>query len=329
MARVDVRKTYKLYIGGAFPRSESGHSYVVEDSKGKFVANAALASRKDARDAVVAARGAFKGWSGRTAYNRAQILYRVAEVMEDRRPQFVEAVRQSEGLTAARANAAVDEAIDRLVWYAGWADKLTQVVVGDRAEHLPEGARAAEPCLLEVPRVGHAGGRAPGVHLEVAVDVLRRVGPDPVEQQREARARELVGDAVREPRIRDDPGVGDRVPGAAHRHPQLHHCPVGVPHHVLGAGHGGRQLQDRAGVLLGVGAEPERCRLLGRDQRVHLGDMRAGGRLEGEPGGKPRGKQDGHGSSVTPESGGGNRIPTGTAHGARVLQGMVARTHPE
>jgi acyl-CoA reductase-like NAD-dependent aldehyde dehydrogenase len=128
MARVDVRKTYKLYIGGAFPRSESGHSYVVEDSKGKFVANAALASRKDARDAVVAARGAFKGWSGRTAYNRAQILYRVAEIMEDRRPQFVEAVRQSEGLTAARANAAVDEAIDRLVWYAGWADKLTQVV---------------------------------------------------------------------------------------------------------------------------------------------------------------------------------------------------------
>jgi acyl-CoA reductase-like NAD-dependent aldehyde dehydrogenase len=128
MARVDVRKTYKLYIGGAFPRSESGHSYVVEDSKGKFVANAALASRKDARDAVVAARGAFKGWSGRTAYNRAQILYRVAEIMEDRRPQFVEAVRQSEGLTAAKANAAVDEAIDRLVWYAGWADKLTQVV---------------------------------------------------------------------------------------------------------------------------------------------------------------------------------------------------------
>ena len=128
MSRVDVRKTYKLYIGGEFPRSESGHSYVVDDAKGKFVANAALASRKDARDAVVAARKAFGGWSGRTAYNRAQILYRVAEIMEDRRPQFVEAVHQSEGLTAARANAAVDEAIDRLVWYAGWADKLTQVV---------------------------------------------------------------------------------------------------------------------------------------------------------------------------------------------------------
>ena len=126
--RVDVRKTYKLFIGGDFPRSESGHSYVVNDSKGKFVANAALASRKDARDAVVAARKAYPGWSSRTAYNRAQILYRVAELMEDRRPQFVAAVRQSEGLTAARAEKVVDESIDRLVWYAGWADKLTQVV---------------------------------------------------------------------------------------------------------------------------------------------------------------------------------------------------------
>ncbi len=130
MSRIDVRKTYKLFIGGAFPRSESGHSYVVNDSKGTFVANAALASRKDARDAVIAARKAFGGWSGKTAYNRAQILYRVAEIMEDRRPQFVEAVRQSEGLTAARANKVVDEAIDRLVWYAGWADKITQVVGG-------------------------------------------------------------------------------------------------------------------------------------------------------------------------------------------------------
>ena len=81
--RQSVRKTYKLYIGGAFPRSESGHSYVVNDSKGRFVANASKASRKDARDAVQAARSAFKGWAGRTAYNRAQILYRIAEVMED------------------------------------------------------------------------------------------------------------------------------------------------------------------------------------------------------------------------------------------------------
>jgi acyl-CoA reductase-like NAD-dependent aldehyde dehydrogenase len=127
-SRIDVRKTYKLYIGGAFPRSESGHSYEVTDSKGTFVANAALASRKDARDAVTAARKAFGGWSARTAYNRAQILYRIAEVMEDRRPQFVQAVVQSEGLGAGRAEKVVDESIDRLVWYAGWADKITQVV---------------------------------------------------------------------------------------------------------------------------------------------------------------------------------------------------------
>jgi acyl-CoA reductase-like NAD-dependent aldehyde dehydrogenase len=130
VTRIDVRKTYKLFIGGAFPRSESGHSYVVNDSKGTFVANAALASRKDARDAVIAARKAFGGWAGRTAYNRAQILYRVAEIMEDRRPQFVQAVQQSEGLNATRAGKVVDEAIDRLVWYAGWADKITQVVGG-------------------------------------------------------------------------------------------------------------------------------------------------------------------------------------------------------
>src|SRR5262245_47344218 len=128
MGRVDVRKTYKLFIDGDFPRSESGHSYLVNDSKGRFVANAALASRKDARDAVLAARKAFPGWSGRTAYNRAQILYRVAEIMEDRRPQFVEAVRQSEGLTPTQAGKVVDTSIDRLVWYAGWADKITQVV---------------------------------------------------------------------------------------------------------------------------------------------------------------------------------------------------------
>jgi acyl-CoA reductase-like NAD-dependent aldehyde dehydrogenase len=126
-SRIDVRKTYKLFIGGQFPRSESGHSYVVDDATGRFVANAALASRKDARDAVLAARSAFGGWSGKTAYNRAQILYRVAEIMEDRRPQFVEALRQSEGLTPTQAGKVLDLSIDRLVWYAGWADKITQV----------------------------------------------------------------------------------------------------------------------------------------------------------------------------------------------------------
>jgi acyl-CoA reductase-like NAD-dependent aldehyde dehydrogenase len=129
-ARLDVRKTYKLYIGGAFPRSESGRSYVVEDSKGKFLANASQASRKDARDAVVAARKAFGGWSTRTPYNRGQVVYRIAEVLEGRRDQFVDEVQRSEGITKRAAAASVDTAIDRLVWYAGWADKLAQVVGG-------------------------------------------------------------------------------------------------------------------------------------------------------------------------------------------------------
>ncbi|MEV8373722.1 aldehyde dehydrogenase family protein [Kribbella sp. NPDC056861] len=127
-ARLDVRKTYKLYIGGAFPRSESGRAYVVSDAKGKFLANASQASRKDARDAVVAARKAFGGWSARTAYNRGQVLYRIAEVMEGRHEQFSAEVAASEGLSISKARAAVDASIDRWVWYAGWADKLAQVV---------------------------------------------------------------------------------------------------------------------------------------------------------------------------------------------------------
>jgi acyl-CoA reductase-like NAD-dependent aldehyde dehydrogenase len=126
-ARIAVRKTYKLYIGGAFPRSESGRSYVVTDQKDRFLANAALASRKDARDAVTAARKAFGGWSAATAYNRGQVLYRVAELLEGRRVQFVSEVRAAEGLTGRQAEAVVDAAIDRWVWYAGWADKLAQV----------------------------------------------------------------------------------------------------------------------------------------------------------------------------------------------------------
>jgi acyl-CoA reductase-like NAD-dependent aldehyde dehydrogenase len=129
-ARLDVRKTYKLYIGGAFPRSESGRSYVVEDSKGTFLANASQASRKDARDAVVAARKAFGGWSTRTPYNRGQVVYRIAEVLEGRRDQFVDEVQRSEGVAKRAAAASVDTAIDRLVWYAGWADKVAQVVGG-------------------------------------------------------------------------------------------------------------------------------------------------------------------------------------------------------
>jgi len=126
-SRIAVRKTYKLYIGGAFPRSESGRSYVVTDQKDRFLANAALASRKDARDAVTAARKAFGGWSAATAYNRGQVLYRVAELLEGRRVQFVSEVRAAEGLGARQGEAVVDAAIDRWVWYAGWADKLAQV----------------------------------------------------------------------------------------------------------------------------------------------------------------------------------------------------------
>jgi acyl-CoA reductase-like NAD-dependent aldehyde dehydrogenase len=125
--RLGVRKTYKLFIGGAFPRSESGRSYQVTSADGAFLANAALASRKDARDAVVKARAAFSGWSGATAYLRGQILYRVAEVLEGRREQFVAEVRAVQGLGEAEAAAQVDLAIDRWVWYAGWTDKIGQI----------------------------------------------------------------------------------------------------------------------------------------------------------------------------------------------------------
>jgi len=126
-ARLDVRKTYKLFIGGKFPRSESGRTYEVTADDGAFLANAALASRKDARDAVVAARKAQPGWAGATAYNRGQVLYRVAELLEGRRSQFVEEVAAGEGIKTKAAEAAVDAAIDRWVWYAGWTDKVAQV----------------------------------------------------------------------------------------------------------------------------------------------------------------------------------------------------------
>jgi acyl-CoA reductase-like NAD-dependent aldehyde dehydrogenase len=126
--RIAVAKTYKLYIGGKFPRSESARSYPVTDSKGAFLANAAQGSRKDARDAVSAARKAFAGWSGATAYNRGQVLYRVAEVLEGRREQFTAEVSAAEGVAAKKAQALVDAAIDRWVWYAGWTDKIAAVL---------------------------------------------------------------------------------------------------------------------------------------------------------------------------------------------------------
>ncbi|MGA8116817.1 MAG: aldehyde dehydrogenase family protein [Actinocatenispora sp.] len=122
-----VRKTYKLFIGGKFPRSESGRSYQVHGSDGAFLANAALASRKDVRDAVQAARKAFGGWAGATAYNRGQILYRIAEMLEGRREAFATELAAGEGHGTERALSLVDAAIDRWVWYAGWSDKVAQV----------------------------------------------------------------------------------------------------------------------------------------------------------------------------------------------------------
>jgi acyl-CoA reductase-like NAD-dependent aldehyde dehydrogenase len=123
--RLDVRRTAKLFIGGEFPRSESGRSYEVHSHDGRLLAWAARASRKDLRDAIRAARSAFPGWSGRTAYNRGQILYRVAELMEGRRAQFESELADAGASDPARG---VSAAIDRWVWYAGWADKITQVM---------------------------------------------------------------------------------------------------------------------------------------------------------------------------------------------------------
>jgi acyl-CoA reductase-like NAD-dependent aldehyde dehydrogenase len=124
---LSVFKTYKLYVGGKFPRSESGRVYEVSDSKGQWLANAPLGTRKDARDAVQAARGAVKGWAGTTAYNRGQVLYRIAEMLQGRREQFVVEVSLAEGIGHKKASALVDAAIDRWVWYAGWTDKVAQI----------------------------------------------------------------------------------------------------------------------------------------------------------------------------------------------------------
>jgi acyl-CoA reductase-like NAD-dependent aldehyde dehydrogenase len=127
MTRLAVPKTYKLYIGGKFPRSESGRVYDLMSASGSFLANVAKASRKDARDAVRAARSAVAGWSGTTGYNRGQVLYRIAELLEGRRAQFIDEIVQTEGVSIEAAGQQVDAAIDVWVWYAGWADKYVQV----------------------------------------------------------------------------------------------------------------------------------------------------------------------------------------------------------
>jgi acyl-CoA reductase-like NAD-dependent aldehyde dehydrogenase len=126
--RLDVRKTYKLYIGGQFPRTESGRAYEVFDARGRLLANACRGTRKDIRDAVRAARTAFPGWAARTAFNRSQILYRIAELMEGRGDQFIAEVMVAEGVGRQRATRLVNAAIDRWVWYAGWADKYVQTL---------------------------------------------------------------------------------------------------------------------------------------------------------------------------------------------------------
>jgi acyl-CoA reductase-like NAD-dependent aldehyde dehydrogenase len=125
--RIDVMKTYKLFINGNFPRSESGRVYEILDSKGKFLANPCNGSRKDLRESVVAARNAHSGWSSATAFNRGQVLYRVAEIMQGRIDQFVAEIVAQEGATPAAAKIQVQSAIDTWVWYAGWCDKIDSI----------------------------------------------------------------------------------------------------------------------------------------------------------------------------------------------------------
>jgi acyl-CoA reductase-like NAD-dependent aldehyde dehydrogenase len=126
MERIPVLKTYKLYIGGQFPRTESGRYYELKDKKKKLIANMCLSSRKDFRNAVVAARGAFGGWSGRSAFNRSQIIYRIAEMLEGRKAQLIDELIQ-QGSTPVQAKNEVALSIERIIYYAGWCDKYTQL----------------------------------------------------------------------------------------------------------------------------------------------------------------------------------------------------------
>jgi acyl-CoA reductase-like NAD-dependent aldehyde dehydrogenase len=124
--RIEVLKTYKIYIAGQFPRTESGRYYVAKNKAGDALANVCLSSRKDFREAVVAARGAFGGWSAKAAFNRGQILYRIAEMLEGRKAQFIDELIKQDS-TAAQAETEVNLSIDRLIYYAGWCDKFQQV----------------------------------------------------------------------------------------------------------------------------------------------------------------------------------------------------------
>lgn len=126
MTHLNVLKTYKLYIGGQFPRSESGRYFELLNSKKQMIANVCLASRKDFRNAVVSARGAQTAWSDKSAFNRGQILYRIAEMLEGRKTQFIEELAL-QGLNKIKAKKEVELSIDRLVYYAGWCDKYQQL----------------------------------------------------------------------------------------------------------------------------------------------------------------------------------------------------------
>jgi len=126
MSRIEIQKTYKLFIGGQFPRTESGRYYPLKNKKGELIANICLSSRKDFRNAVVAARSAFASWSTRAAFNRSQILYRIAEMMEGRKQQFIDEL-MLQGATIKAATTELETAIDTMVYYAGWCDKYQQL----------------------------------------------------------------------------------------------------------------------------------------------------------------------------------------------------------
>jgi len=176
MTRLAVPKTYKLYIGGKFPRSESGRTYEVMSQKGAFLANASLASRKDARDAVVAARGAFGAWSSATGYNRGQVLYRIAELLEGRRDQFVDEIVSTEAVSKSVATSQVDTAIDAWVWYAGWADKYVQVAGNGNAVSGPYfNLSTPEPTgvvAIIAPQASTAGSSLLGLAASIAPAIL-------------------------------------------------------------------------------------------------------------------------------------------------------------
>ena len=155
MSRVPVAKTCKLYIGGAYPRSESGRSEPIRDPAGAVLAHVARASRKDLRDAVEAAAKAADGWANATPYLRGQILYRIAEFMESRRDELADSIRSVEGSTAAAARREVERSIDRMVSFAGWTDKITGVLGGQCAVSGPNYV------IASIEPVGVAGAIAP------------------------------------------------------------------------------------------------------------------------------------------------------------------------